>query len=151
MKKLAIILLVVTATTMIFTACGKYEEGPAFSLLTKKARIVGSWTLTEVTNNGAIQDISQYSMSPTFEKDGTGKYTVSFLLLGTNYSYTGDLEWEFNDTKESLRSRMKNEDGVFESWNEATILKLTNSECWLSSVDTTDGVVYTSISKYTKD
>lgn len=38
-------------------ACGKYEEGPKFSLESKKSRLVGEWKVTSITKNGVDQSL----------------------------------------------------------------------------------------------
>jgi len=152
MKKLAIILTILATTAMIFSSCGKYEEGPSVSLLTKKARITGTWTLTETTHNGVVQDMTGYSISTTLDKDGTGTSTATGEYLGMTISSTTKVEWEFNDTKESIRTRYADEDGIFaEDWEETTITKLTNSEFWTEGTETENGVAIITIVKMTKD
>lgn len=153
MKKLSIILTIVVATAMIFSSCGKYEEGPAVSLLTKKARITGSWTISETTIGGVVQDDQGWVSTITMEKDGTGTYAFTGEYGGMTISTTSNLEWEFDDTKESLRIRVADEDGVFydNDWEESEIIKLTNSECWLQDTETYSGADVITINKLTKN
>ena len=40
------------AVIFVFSSCNKYSEGPNFSLLTKKARVVNDWTLDSYTKDG---------------------------------------------------------------------------------------------------
>ena len=40
------------AFALVFSSCNKYSEGPNFSLLTKKARVVNDWTLDSYTKDG---------------------------------------------------------------------------------------------------
>jgi hypothetical protein len=94
MKRFAIILTVVAATAMLFSSCGKYEEGPSFSLLTKKARIAGEWNLVETTVNGVVQDMQGTTIKITMEKDGTGVMAFTW----TSLTITIDNEWQFDDT-----------------------------------------------------
>ncbi len=148
MKKLAIIFTIVAATAMILSSCGKYEEGPAFSLLPKTSRITGTWTLTEITTDGVVEDLEGMTMTQTLEKDGTGSASVSW----SGFTFSTDLEWEFNDTKEALRVRTKDADATeWDEWSESTITKLTNSECWIEDTDTENNVTIVSVAKYTKD
>lgn len=152
MKKIAIIFTIVATTAMIFSSCGKYEEGPSVSLLTKKARITGTWTLSERTYNEVAENMEGYVIKYTLEKDGTGLATVTGSLFGSTMTITSDLEWEFDDTKENLRVRTKNQDStVYGDWDTTEIIKLTNSECWLRNVETENGVTITTITKMTKD
>ncbi len=148
MKKIAIILSIFAATTMILSSCAKYEEGPSFTLLTKKARVVGTWTVTEVTVNGDIQDLGGTVVKTTLEKDGTGTMSIVWGAI----TITNDLEWEFDDEKEHLRTRTKETDETeFGEWDEGEIIRLTNSECWVRTVETEASVTVTTISKMTKE
>nr|MBC8147482.1 hypothetical protein [Bacteroidota bacterium] len=35
---------------LIFNSCGKYEDGPIFSLKSKTARLVGEWNVVKTDN-----------------------------------------------------------------------------------------------------
>ncbi len=124
----------VAMLTMLFavlvSSCSKYEEGPVFSLLTKKARITGEWKVEEVSvDNVTLSDISDYAGTYTYEKDGTG--TAS----GNNLSF--EFDWEFSEDKEELRIRTTVL-GVTSPWVEYEIVRLTNSEFWIK--ETTLGI-----------
>jgi hypothetical protein len=148
MKKIAIILSIFAATTMILSSCAKYEEGPSFTLLTKKARIVGTWTLTEVTVNGTVEDLEGMIIKSTLEKDGTGSMSMTW----SGFTFTSDLEWEFDEEKEHLRTRSKDVDETeFSEWEEGEIIRLTNSEFWVRTVETENSVTVTTITKMTKE
>ena len=124
MKKIAIILTIVAATAMIFSACGKYEEGPSFSLLTKKSRITGTWNQTEFYIKDKLQNNS-YKEEYTFNSDGTGTKTTA-LGLAKN---TVAIVWEFNEDKTILMVKEINAT----KYNEYTILRLTNKEMWIAN------------------
>jgi hypothetical protein len=147
MKRFAIILTVVAATAMLFSSCGKYEEGPSFSLLTKKARIAGEWTMSEVTIDGTVQDIGEDPMSYTLEKDGTG--IVKVVWGGLTLSF--DIEWEFDEAKENLKVRTKDANDEWDEWVESEIIRLTSSEFWTKDVETVSSVDVVTITKYTKN
>lgn len=103
-------------------SCGKYDDGPNFSLRTKKARLVGEWEVEQI----GTQVIGQgYSLEMEFEKDGDLKFTYSY---GT-YSYTYAGEWEFSSDKEDLELIIDNEVQTFE------IKRLTNKELWFEDID----------------
>lgn len=165
MKRLAIILTVVAATAMIFSSCGKYEEGPSFSLLTKKARIVGDWKVDEMYVNDTLIDfagffaeiaeetgieISNVSMETKIEKDGTGISSMKYTVMGIGLSEDTNLKWEFDDTKENLRTQTQDSTGVWSEWNDAKILRLTKSECWLESQEDDGDGSYTLTLKMVK-
>lgn len=152
MKKLAIIFTILATTAMIFSSCGKYEEGPSVSLLTKKARLTGTWELVSSETNGTAIDFGDVVSKTTLEKDGTGSMSISGSYLGFTYNSTSDLEWEFNDTKEAIKVRFKEvDDTEWDEWEESTIIKLTNKELWLEDVETEYGVTSTTISKMEKE
>jgi hypothetical protein len=171
MKKLAIILIIVAATAMIFSSCGKYEEGPSFTVLTKKARVTGTWTTTEFIFDGETisaedfftglfeifgVEVSEFKQTTTLEKDGTGTTTDSYILATILVTETSNVEWEFDDTKEALRMRTQDsETDVWGVWSESKITKLTNSELWTEeteTIQTADGdVEYITVVKMTKE
>jgi hypothetical protein len=118
------------ATTLAVSSCGKYEDGPKFSLLTKKSRVAGDWNVksigSEVFQNG-------YSLSMTFDKDGSMSYKYSY---GTySYSYVGT--WDFSSDKENL---VINSAGGIDTLE---IKRLKNKEMWLDDDYTaTDGSIW---------
>lgn len=113
-------------TVLNFQSCSKYEDGPSFSLRTKKARLAGEWEVVRVGNETYPQD--GYSIEMEFDKEGDFKYT--FLYATYSYSYNGD--WEFSSDKEELEIEIDNEVQTFE------ILRLTNKELWLEDEETND-------------
>ena len=50
MKKLSI--LFAAFSVLFLVSCGKYEDGPGFSLRSKEARLAGTWTFEKVTWDG---------------------------------------------------------------------------------------------------
>jgi hypothetical protein len=118
------------ATTLAVSSCGKYEDGPNFSLLTKKSRVAGDWNVksigSEVFQNG-------YSLSMTFDKDGSMSYKYSD---GTySYSYAGT--WDFSSDKENLVINVAGGIDTLE------IKRLKNKEMWLDNDYTaTDGSIW---------
>lgn len=147
MKKIGIILSIVAGFAILFTACGKYEEGPAFSLKTKKARIVGTWGIKEITVNGNVQDLGDFANTTfEFKKDGTGKLNTSFYGM----TISVDMEWKFDDNKENLMIRTKNLNNEWEEWESSEIIKLTSSELWFRDVETENGETITTITKLEK-
>lgn len=135
MKKLSI--LFAAFAVLFLASCGKYEDGPGFSLRSKTSRLAGTWTVTEVfqgstditgeiTNGGTIE--------VTFEKDGAYSYTYDFVVFGipTNGTVTGT--WAFSDDKTAIE--VSNGGSQVES---SKILRLTNSELWLEESDGSGG------------
>jgi hypothetical protein len=113
------------------TSC-KYEEGPALSLRSKKARMAGEWKIEKVFLNGT--DITPVISYPAdfkwhVEKDGT------YHVHGTGMEDGGT--WKFADSKKELHT-LSDVAGSEEEHYE--ILKLKNKELWLKH--THDNEVY---------
>jgi hypothetical protein len=110
-------------TVLNFQSCSKYEDGPSFSLRTKKARLVGDW---EVVRIGSENYPSQgYSLEMSFEDNGDFEFKYSYLTY--SYSYSGD--WEFSSDKEDIEITV---DGITDDFE---ILRLTNDELWFDDGD----------------
>lgn len=96
-KSIGIKLFTFALLALVVTACSKYEEGSKFTLLTKKARMVNTWTLTSYTVDGDAQTISG-TQKYDLQKDGTA--VVSWSSGGFTASDTG--KWDFNSDKTSV-------------------------------------------------
>ena len=67
-KNSTLLLAAAAITVLNFQSCSKYEDGPAFSLRTKKSRLVGDWELVKI--NGQSPEAYMNSSSGSW-------YTVS--------------------------------------------------------------------------
>ena len=126
--------IALTLVMMISYSCSKYDDGPFFSLRTKKGRLVGEWELDKVILNGQTQSLdSDYDIIWEFERDGDFEQTLEYGSY--SYGYNGD--WEFDDNGEELEIQI-NGDGTqtFE------INRLTNNELWLEINDGGDKTEY---------
>lgn len=113
-------------TVLNFQSCSKYEDGPSFSLRTKKARVTGDWEVVRIGNETYPQN--GYSLEMTFEKDGDFEFSYSYD--GGTYGYKG--EWEFSGDKEDLEVTIENQ------VNDWEILRLTNKELWFEDDTNTE-------------
>jgi hypothetical protein len=83
---------------VLTTSCNKYEDGPKVSLLTKKMRLTGDWTLENYTSDG--QDITSFVQTLwgaaewQIEKDGKYHITGNVNQNGT---------WELGEDKDDVR------------------------------------------------
>ncbi len=124
MKKLAIAMSLLLGVT---TGCKKYEEGPAFSLRTKKSRVANTWKIDKAYSDGedVTDSYDQYELY--MSKDGDAEL-VAIYSFG---NFTGEFEtqgtWKFEDSKETLVLDFQDDDAD-ESYQ---ILKLKNDELWL--------------------
>jgi hypothetical protein len=137
MKKIS--LLLVTIAMVSLWSCGKYEEGPMFSLRSKTGRIAGTWVYDKILQND-VDVTSQSTANSTFEmtidRDGTYKTVYSYTVLGQNFSGEDTGTWEFGDN-ETLSVTSDNGGGT----NSTTIIRLTNSEFWTKETDSSTGDV----------
>ena len=115
--------------TIISYGCSKYDDGPGFSLRTKKGRLTGEWKLEDINySNGQSPNLFDYDIIWTFERDGEFEQTLEYG--SSSYSYEG--EWEFEDDGEELEIKM---DG--NSYTETfEINRLSSNELWLESNNT---------------
>ena len=132
------------------TSCNKYEEGPAFSLLSANKRLEGTWVMTETRINDTVinlndlmsmfgnvdtdslsdmeidfSELSVSSVKATFEKEGAGNFTITLSVMGLAYPYTQAFTWAFDDKKENVNLTISGEVMTFE------IIRLTNKELWI--------------------
>ncbi len=128
MKKSVLLILVAFAAV----SCGKYEEGPEFSLLPKSMRVINNWVLSEQYVDGEKQNLSDEDKNDvtSIQKDGKMEYIYTFGTV----SVTGTGTWEFGDSKETLKTDYTLS-GVNYS-GEYTILRLTSNELWLEKTTT---------------
>ena len=84
-------------------SCGKYEEGPGFSLLPKKTRLQQRWKPVENINaaTGTLTTIEDDGSYLEIVKDGSVKYYdhATFSLFGID-ALIGT--WELSDDKTQL-------------------------------------------------
>lgn len=127
-------LTVLGAASLTTAGCSKYEDGPNFSLRTKKARIVGEWNVESI---GSEVLGSTYSINLNFEKSGNLTVTSSYSYNGYSQSYSYAGSWEFASDKEEIRLNIDGELEVFE------IKRLTNKEVWLDEDESSlDGDIW---------
>jgi hypothetical protein len=128
------ILAAAGVTAVVVAGCGKYEDGPGFSLMSKKSRMVGTWDVVSSTDSqtGEVYNYcgsSAYCLEISMDKDN--KLTQKITYSGQSQTYSGT--WDFNDDKTQLQWTTGGDVQSFE------IKRLTNKELWLdddlSSVD----------------
>lgn len=88
--------------TLIVSSCRKYSDGPAFSLLTKKARLCNDWVLITQLKNDEDVTNETVTVKMTIEKDGTYSTSSTFDALGQLQGDYTNGKWSFGDTKDML-------------------------------------------------
>lgn len=120
-------LLFVAFALLFLASCGKYEDGPDFTLRSKKARIAGSWTLDKFIEDGvdltSQVTAAELSLSCKYEKDGS-------------YSEVRSVSGQVASTKSGTWKLSLNKENLVVTYSSGTvvaykILRLTNSELWL--------------------
>ena len=125
------------ATTIALSGCNKYEDGPAFSLLTKTQRLTGDWVMEKWTpygGNNLIGGNNGLSVEIEFDKDGDfDMKIISTVTYYDNYGgfngygteiYNQKGEWEFSSNKEEIELDF---DQDTPNWD-VEITRLTNKE-----------------------
>jgi hypothetical protein len=97
------------------SSCGKYDDGPEFSLRTKKARLTGEWQVVKVAGETPDGEL-------TFEFEKNGDFTAKYKYSGYSQNITGD--WEWDNKKEGVTITIGS---TSEDWE---IKRLTNKEFW---------------------
>jgi len=132
MKKLMNrVLVALVGMVFVLASCGKYDGGPGLTVLTKKARLTGTWDATSIEYaNGNVITIDPNTVTLTFEKDGT--YTTNYIGFAANGT------WEFNADKTAITSTINGSSNTTDP-----IYRLTNKDLWFKDADG-------DIAKYTK-
>ncbi|MEI7594384.1 MAG: hypothetical protein WCK02_01455 [Bacteroidota bacterium] len=128
MKKLSIIISMFMMTSVVLTSCGKYEEGPGFSVLPKKSRVVNIWKVDKIVSkvgSSTTETAGDGSSYTEFKKDDTFEYT----LTSQAGSLTSKGKWNFDSKKENIE--MTFDGSGIKTTNK--ILMLKSNEMWLSS------------------
>ena len=113
------------------TSC-KYEEGPALSLRTKKARLAGEWEIEKTIDKDGKEETDWEGFTTTFDKDGTGVAKATFTFGGTTTTSENKFNWEFTDGKKKLKTTDEDNDS-----ETVEILRLTNKEFWVKDENNT--------------
>lgn len=116
--RIVLTIALLIASTTFLTSCGKYEDGPGFTLLTKKARLTGEWDAIEFENSNGIVTADNSNTTVKFEKNGR------VILNEDGFSITG--KWEFTSNKEKIKITSE----LLGDPEELTILRLTNKDLW---------------------
>ena len=125
-----LLLAAALVTVLNFQSCKKYDDGPTFSLKTKKSRLTREWEVVKIYDNEGTQIFpysnSEYSFDISFEFLKKGDFIESFKYSYETYSYSYSYKgtWEFSSNKENLLIEM---DNSVDKWK---INRLTKKEFW---------------------
>ena len=152
MKRKTTLMPIVIALLVIgFTSCNKYDEGPAFSLKSKKSRLTNTWKIEKLLKNGADHPLSGSNWSVFLEieikKDETAMIVAGDIDNGHTQSTTIDSKWEWGDDKKSILFTPTQSFGLYfmplvaTQKKELSIKKLVSDELWLINTES-NGNVY---------
>ena len=128
MKPLSIVsILAISALGTLSTGCGKYEDGPDFSLRSRASRIANTWKVESARKGGddVPSSFTQYELNMT--KDGDATLTANYELGDVTFEYATNGTWDFENKDEDLKLDFENNDAD-ETYN---ILRLKEEELWL--------------------
>ena len=130
-KQTNLLLLAASLVTVLnFQSCSKYEKNPAFSLSTKKSRLVGEWEVIKVDGQLSSQYFGVgYTYTFDFEKDGDFEFGYTYTNGSYTNSYSSSGEWEWENNKEEIEIEINGYVVDFE------IIKLTKKELILESAN----------------
>lgn len=127
MKPINTTLMLMLAGMFMLPSCKKYEDGPALSLRSKKARIANEWQIERVYEKGSdvTNDFDEYTLDLT--KDNSATLTYTYRNAGFTIQLSTRGTWALVDDKENLRLDFDNND----SDGNFRILRLKEKELWL--------------------
>ncbi len=144
MKKLFIISIV---AVFALSSCGKYDDGPAFSLASKKSRVVNTWKIDKEFINGTEQTLTADDKDDyiEFKKDGN----MTMTQVSGSVSSTTSGTWDFDSKKENLVITFSYSylGQTITSTSTAKILRLKSNEMWVEETENGNTVKYYYITK----
>jgi len=156
-SKFIFVLLVAAVTMPAFQSCKKGPNDPAISFKSRKARLVGEWSVTKgtVTSNssGTISTETYDGSTYTYTSGGTttsgtytydvsiikdGKFTVKCTktISGSTTTQTYEGFWYFEDANSALNA--KNKQRVALQWTKETVTSGTITNVYTYSGDSPD-------------
>ncbi len=122
--RLSIVFIVLCALAIPTTqSCKKYEDGPAFSLRTRTARVANTWKVENYKINGDDFTSLVSSYTETFTKKGAYSYSWGIL--------DGSGTWEFQNKDAEIK--LNGNDG--QASRTLFILKLEENAFWYYYMD----------------
>jgi hypothetical protein len=120
-----IVLAALFISTLLFSSCNKYSEGPSYSMLTRKARLCNDWELKAYSVSGNNAFDVDYTTKLSIDKDGTYSMSKTFNALGQIQGEYSNGRWEFAEKDEALYFY---EDTTSKPTHEFSIKELRNKE-----------------------
>ena len=128
--------------SILLYSCNKYENGPKFTLFSKKARLANSWKLQRTTLDGEpIQlNANAYTNTTVIKKDGTYEILAESSQNGFTNQYG---TWIFGEDKETIIIDLPQSGYT----DEFIISKLENKSLWLKKEIGSNAYLYEYVPK----
>jgi hypothetical protein len=127
MRTTTILLTLALMGSIGLSSCSKYEDGPAFSLRSKKDRITNTWRVERATNGGSdvTGAFNQYELEML--SSGAASLAALYTLGILTFEFQTNGTWSLTNNNEDLRLDFDNNaaDKTYE------ILRLMKDELWL--------------------
>jgi hypothetical protein len=127
MRTTTILLTLALLGSIGLSSCSKYEDGPAFSLRSKKDRITNTWRVERATNGGSdvTGAFNQYELEML--SSGAASLAALYTLGILTFEFQTNGTWSLTNNNEDLRLDFDNNaaDKTYE------ILRLMKDELWL--------------------
>lgn len=118
------------AVMLMLVGCTKYENGPDFSLISKKERLSNNWTVNEAIQlSGDAGTFQTTHQGYQFNIGDDGKYTMYYRPDGVSY-YTESGTWQLASDKLHFTTTCSTGKIV-----EYQILRLARNELWVRFTD----------------
>ncbi len=128
-KRIYTTLALITTFVLIFSSCGKYDEGPAFSLIPKKSRVANIWKIEKIFINDVDRSslyeiyINSYKLELTNDEKLTETYTNSLGSVSENGT------WELANSNADIIFTISGTKTTYK------IMRLKMNEMWLERTD----------------
>lgn len=124
MKTLSLLCL---SLSLAFLSCKKYDDGPALSLKSKKARVANTWIIQQAYRDGedVTEDYDEYTLR--LDPDGNAELAALYSFGNFSFEFETDGTWSFANNNEELVLNF--EDDAADA--QYQILKLKSDEMWL--------------------
>jgi hypothetical protein len=99
LKKYTVLLLLVLL--IVPASCGKYDDGPWFSIYSKKERASGNWRFESVTVDGVDQTVEYADQTVNMLKNGDVYWTQGYIDSPWN-TYGPSGTWSFVNSKNQI-------------------------------------------------
>jgi hypothetical protein len=120
-----------------FFSCGKYEDGPLFSLATRKGRVSNEWKVNQYfeNNQNVTEDFFKAYKEYNFIFERNGNAQLKFIETGNPQTNTIQGSWEFDSTQEFIFLDTP------EERYELKILRLKRNQLWIEYENSFDALV----------